>query len=841
MYCKIAMNRHTVKKVILLASIVLLIALFFISDIHRHLTLAAIKASQSHFQVLYARYTLLVIGLFVAAYIPLIALNLPGAVILGLAAGALFGTLTGTVIISFASTIGATLACLLCRYLLRDWVQNKFGDRLQRVNAGIRDEGAFYLFSLRLIPVIPFFIVNMVMGLTPIRIRTFYWVSQLGMLPGTLLFVNAGSQLARIESLSGIVSPKLIFSLALLGMFPLVSKKLLSAYRKRFGSKTTGQAAIQAGDPAFAASMALQAALDRIRSDCTGCGACQTQCAFLQKYGMPRDIAASRNFSHTEHPSMAYECSLCHLCTAVCPEKLAPADLFLAARRAAVAGGSADLSAYGAILGYERRGTTPLFSYYGLPAGCDTIFFPGCTLAGTRPDTTWQLFKHLQRTLPNLGIVLDCCTKPSHDLGRQAHFDAMFGEMRRYLNANGIRNVLVACPNCHKIFKQYDSSLTVRTVYEHLADHDLPAGAQATGELTIHDPCPLRHERGPHNAVRTLLKRMGLTVSEMKHSRQRTLCCGEGGSVGFAQSRLARGWGLARKSEAAGRRVVTYCAGCAGFLSRWTPTIHIGDLLFDPRQTLNGGPKVSKSPWTYLNRIKLKQRFKKTLQPPVSRVRTFSYEEPAHKTADACTLRDCKKSLRNKAILGAAAALLCVGLFFAIQHFMYLLDSYIYTAEFHGMFMKNNLEKGKAELFAQYFQSLGPLAGMPNLIVAHVLENIIAPFTRPILTPAAVQAFGTSVGALLTLLSYLLVGWLAFGLGRYVLGDLLPLLRRTKAPLSGWIYPVLALMLTVPYIPVALPAFLGAATRARIRSLTLVMAAALVARLAWELMLPGGA
>lgn len=832
------MNRNVVKKLILLLFIAAAVTLFFATGLHRHLTLEAIKSSQARFQELYDQHALAVVSLFLAVYIPVIALNLPGAVILGLAAGALFGTLTGTLIISFASSIGATLACLLCRYLFRDWVQRKFGDRLQRINAGIRAEGAFYLFSLRLIPIIPFFIINMVMGLTPIRLWTFYWVSQLGMLPGTILFVNAGSQLARIESLSGIIAPKLILSLALLGLFPLAARKLLHAYRRRAGCSAAAEE-----NPAAGQSPALQAQVAKIRSECTECGACRTQCAFLQKHGLPKTIADTRDFSHADDRAMAYECSLCHLCTAVCPEKLAPADLFLAVRREAATAEHTDLSRYGAILGYEKRGTSPLFSYYGLPAGCDTIFFPGCSLPGTRPETTWQLFQHLQGTIPNLGIVLDCCTKPSHDLGRQDHFEAMFGEMRAYLSAHGIRKVLVACPNCHKMFKQYGHGLAVQTVYEHLAGYGLPDGARVPGEKstewTVHDPCPLRGERDAQEAVRKLLGGIGITVSEMKHSRQHTLCCGEGGSVGFVQSKLARAWGQTRKDEAKGFRVVTYCAGCVGFLARVTPTVHIADLLFSPEQSLNGGPTVSAAPWTYLNRIKLKKRFKETLRPAVSRVRTFCCDKLARAEKDACTLDDCKQVLCRKAVVAAVGALACVGLFFAIRHFMYILDSYVYTAEFHGMFMQSNLKDENAALFAQYFQALGPLAGMPNLMMAHLFQNVVVPFARPVLTPAAVQAFGPFIGALLTLLSYLLVAWLAFGLGRYVLGDLLPLLRRTKAPLAGWIYPSLALLLTVPFVPVALPAFLGAVTRARFKSLTLVMAAALMVRLAWELMLPG--
>jgi uncharacterized membrane protein YdjX (TVP38/TMEM64 family) len=141
--------------------------------------------------------------------------------------------LTGTLIVSFASTIGATLACFVARFLLRDWVQSKFGDKIVKINEGIGKEGAFYLFTLRLIPVFPFWIINLVMGVTKMPLGTFYWVSQLGMLAGTMVYVNAGKELARIDSLKGILSPGLLVSFTLLGIFPIAVKKLLTLYKKR--------------------------------------------------------------------------------------------------------------------------------------------------------------------------------------------------------------------------------------------------------------------------------------------------------------------------------------------------------------------------------------------------------------------------------------------------------------------------------------------------------------------------------------------------------------------------------------------------------------------------------
>jgi pyruvate/2-oxoglutarate dehydrogenase complex dihydrolipoamide dehydrogenase (E3) component/uncharacterized membrane protein YdjX (TVP38/TMEM64 family) len=221
------------RKVLIVAAILLLVFAFFSLDLDRWLTLEGLKAGQAQFASWRAASPLLVTGGFFVAYVLVAALSLPGAAVMTLAAGALFGLVTGTVLVSFASSIGATLAFLASRYVLRDSVQRRFGDRLKAVNDGMARDGAFYLFTLRLVPIFPFFIVNLVMGLMPIRTRTFYWVSQLGMLAGTIVYVNAGTQLARIESLAGILSPGLLLSFALLGIFPLLAKWLISRVQRR--------------------------------------------------------------------------------------------------------------------------------------------------------------------------------------------------------------------------------------------------------------------------------------------------------------------------------------------------------------------------------------------------------------------------------------------------------------------------------------------------------------------------------------------------------------------------------------------------------------------------------
>ena len=209
------------------------IAVFKVLGLGQYFTLSYVKASQEYFASLYAGHRFMVIAAYMLIYILVTSLSLPGAAIMTLAGGALFGLLLGTVVVSFASTIGATLACFVSRFILRDWVQGKFGDKLKTVNEGIEKEGAFYLFTLRLIPVFPFWLINLVIGLTKMPLRTFYWVSQIGMLAGTIVYVNAGKELSKVDSLSGILSPGLILSFVLLGLFPMATKKLLSLYRTR--------------------------------------------------------------------------------------------------------------------------------------------------------------------------------------------------------------------------------------------------------------------------------------------------------------------------------------------------------------------------------------------------------------------------------------------------------------------------------------------------------------------------------------------------------------------------------------------------------------------------------
>jgi pyruvate/2-oxoglutarate dehydrogenase complex dihydrolipoamide dehydrogenase (E3) component/uncharacterized membrane protein YdjX (TVP38/TMEM64 family) len=224
-------NIMNISRWALLAAIIALVAAFFIFDLQSYLTLETLKAQQASIEAYRSNHPVSAIFIYALIYIAVTGLSLPGATILTLAGGAVFGLLWGTLIVSFASTIGATLAFWAARFLFRDAVKARFGDRLETINKGIDKDGALYLFTLRLVPAFPFFVINLVMGLTNLNTKTFYWVSQIGMLAGTVVYVNAGTQLGKLESLTDILSPGLVGSFILLGIFPLLANKIVEAIK----------------------------------------------------------------------------------------------------------------------------------------------------------------------------------------------------------------------------------------------------------------------------------------------------------------------------------------------------------------------------------------------------------------------------------------------------------------------------------------------------------------------------------------------------------------------------------------------------------------------------------
>lgn len=227
------MSKKWAGRIGLIALICTIIVAYKWFGLGQYLSLESLRTHQASIRNYYLENPGLVAGIFALVYIVSTALSLPGATILTLAGGAIFGLGVGIVLVSFASTIGATLAFLASRFLLRDFVQNKFKDKLSSINQGVEKEGAFYLFTLRLVPIFPFFLINLVMGLTPIRTITYFFVSQLGMLPGTAVYVNAGTQLAQLDSLKGILSPGLLLSFALIGILPLISKWTIGAIKSQ--------------------------------------------------------------------------------------------------------------------------------------------------------------------------------------------------------------------------------------------------------------------------------------------------------------------------------------------------------------------------------------------------------------------------------------------------------------------------------------------------------------------------------------------------------------------------------------------------------------------------------
>ena len=222
------------KKLVVIGVVISLMGLWYAFDLGQYFTLENAKAQQIALKDTISANPLASSTIYFVVYVIVTALSLPGAAIMTLLGAALFGFWWSLILVSFASTLGATLAFLFSRFILRDWVQAKFGHRLGTINKGIEKDGSFYLFTLRLIPVFPFFLINLLMGLTPITTRAFYIVSQAGMLAGTAVYVNAGTQLGQIETLSGIISPPVLLSLVLLGIFPLLAKTVMGVIQKRY-------------------------------------------------------------------------------------------------------------------------------------------------------------------------------------------------------------------------------------------------------------------------------------------------------------------------------------------------------------------------------------------------------------------------------------------------------------------------------------------------------------------------------------------------------------------------------------------------------------------------------
>jgi len=359
----------------------------------------------------------------------------------------------------------------------------------------------------------------------------------------------------------------------------------------------------------------LESCLQRMTNSCTQCQLCVKECSFLQTYGDPKTIATGYDPSREHFQKLPFQCSLCELCTAVCPHDLNPAQLFLEMRRESFVRGKADFPQHKGLRNYEKIGTSKLFTWYALPKDCDTVFFPGCALTGSRPDTTLELYRYLQKHIPALGIVLDCCGKLSHDLGNSVHFNNMFNELKNYLSVNGIKTVLVACPNCQKVFSEYGDGIKTESVYQRLDSLPLPATTTVAARVRLHDPCVSRFYSDTQDAVRSLLAKKGLQLFEAKHSRKTTLCCGEGGGVSCLAREQAGNWTKKNIANAKEERIVSYCASCTHVFAAHGSTGHLLDLVFKPQQTLSNKVTEAKAPLTYFNRLQVKNRLRRSIAP----------------------------------------------------------------------------------------------------------------------------------------------------------------------------------------------------------------------------------
>jgi uncharacterized membrane protein YdjX (TVP38/TMEM64 family)/Fe-S oxidoreductase len=472
----------------------------------------------------------------------------------------------------------------------------------------------------------------------------------------------------------------------------------------------------------------LEARTSRTMTGCLECRICVNECAFLKKYGTPKEIVEELTASGDKVLVRAFECNLCGLCSELCSAGLDLDGLFLGMRQEAVDRGLGDFDEHKPLLAYERLGTSRRFTFYGIPGGCTTVFFPGCALAGTRPAAVKGMFAALKKEDPKIGVVLDCCMEPSRSLGRERHARSMLEEMGGYLVDRGVREVLVGCPSCHSMFTAFSQGLTVKTIYEALADAGSLIAGQVQGTVVVHDSCVGRNLEHVHEAVRRLLKRQGLTVEEMEHTGKKTLCCGQGGAVNLLAPDLAAVWGLLRKKEARGRRIVTYCAGCAHALGSHSATSHIADLIFEPEKALAGKLKATQGPFTYLNRLFLKRAFSRMGQFTVTRERTFFPESKGRR----------KRSWKLAVLFAAlTAAIISVHFSGAMQ--------YLEQGRLRALISGYGV---LAPIIYMLIYTLAPVLFLPGLPITIVGGILFGPFWGVVYT-----IFGATCGATLAFLT----------------------------------------------------------------------------------------
>lgn len=307
---------------------------------------------------------------------------------------------------------------------------------------------------------------------------------------------------------------------------------------------------------------------------------------------------------------MLFKCNLCGLCEAVCPKKLHITHTFLDIRKQISKTTDTIQPAHKRICNYERYGHSKLLSQYTIPGECKSVFFPGCTLANTRSTVTYNVFQHLQKQDPTTGIVLDCCHKPSHDIGHTERFKKALKTIIQKLTAKSVTEIIIGCPSCYVTFQEYAPQLKVTSIYERLSQF-LPTTSLPIKEtVSIHDTCMTRFHSEIQDSVRKLVSHCGAEIAEAVHSRDKAICCGEGGAATFIAPEITKNWKKIRQQESGHNRVITYCAGCSATLGKDLNTTHILDLLFDSKNAKESTEQNTKTPFTYLRRLQLKKQLK---------------------------------------------------------------------------------------------------------------------------------------------------------------------------------------------------------------------------------------
>lgn len=345
-------------------------------------------------------------------------------------------------------------------------------------------------------------------------------------------------------------------------------------------------------------------AVVHLQNKCIECGLCTRNCAFLAQASGPKTLIQYITEGAGNSDDLN-GCTLCGLCTTLCPKDIDIPTAFLEIKRIAPKNSVCRLTR--PLLQYQQVQSSKLLSLREIPQGCTTVFFPGCSVATTRPQHTLDILTYLQEHYPQLGIILSCCGKPSHDLGRDKLFAHHFAKKLKALQKAGVSRIITTCPNCQYTFKNY-SNLQVTSLYQILEEHPLHHKTLDGRNVTIHDSCTTRKAPKIQAAIRSIISSEQGRVTEMRHSKEMAICCGDGAATSLTRPDLAQKWQKLRRkefTESTADTLVTYCVGCSNNISSST---HILDILFgDQKSTANPTHIIIR----YFKRYLLKRAVKK--------------------------------------------------------------------------------------------------------------------------------------------------------------------------------------------------------------------------------------